>query len=254
MGFGEVLAKLTDKTKVRRARRDLSLFAANHPQAYENLDQDPHISDDLRQELIQKVFGVVPGKLSDIETRIENFFHGHQQRGPRDTKAEKRHLGHVETRYKLVRWLAKLPITPFAAVGMYRSASPLIDDLLSKKLDEQKSELDAMPLSEYQMFSFYGEKQPKNPFHGFHTTRKELIRRLGLGSVDPKSEILYWVHRLVDPQEGHTPTALDVELVSQRYFQPGGKTRPLTGSGSVPEVIHPPIVGTQLTRRIQEAD
>ncbi len=253
MGFEDVFGRLTDKIKVGRARRALSLFASNHPEAHKNLDQDPNISDDLREEMIQEVFGALPGRLTDIETRIESFFHGHQQRGPRDTKAEKRHLGHVETRYKLERRLAKLPMTPFAAVGIYRSASPLIDDLLSKKLDEQKSELDAMPLSEYQMFGFHRQRQPNNPFHGFRTTKKELIRRLGLGSVDPKSEILYWSHRIVNPQEVHTPTALDVELTDQRYFQPGGKTRPLSGRGSVQEVVHPPTVATQLTHRIQEA-
>jgi hypothetical protein len=72
---------------------------------------------------------------------------------------------------------------------------------------------------------------------------------LGLGLTGPDEELLVWEHALQPPQTAHRPTALDAE--AYEYFRPGGKTRPLSGTDGVHEVVHRPIRADQLVARIE---
>jgi len=64
-------------------------------------------------------------------------------------------------------------------------------------------------------------------------------------------ELLLWQHKLEPHQTAHKPTALDAE--SFDYYRPGGKTRPLSGTDGLPEVVHQPVSSNQLAGMIEVA-
>ena len=106
-------------------------------------------------------------------------------------------------------------------------------------------------LSQWIMWSFYQPRRLDSPFLGVSKQQSELIRRLGLGRVDPDEELLHWEHRLEPHQTAHRPTAFDAEAYD--FFRPGGKTLPLSGTGGLHEVVHPPVTGNQLESKIEVA-
>jgi hypothetical protein len=101
------------------------------------------------------------------------------------------------------------------------------------------------------MWSFYQPRALDEPFRGVSKDRSELIRRLGLGLTKPGKDLLLWAHRLEPHQTAHKPTAFDAE--AYEYFRPGGKTRPLSGTDGLYEVVHPPVSSDQLVAQIEKA-
>jgi hypothetical protein len=163
-------------------------------------------------------------------------------------------LGHVHELVKLADWLRD----PDSAL----SASEKLDELrdlirrsgdADRDLERQRKALATDKLARYQMWSFLVEDDP-DAFTALAADRIRLVERLGLGHLkDPRLELVYWMHEL-GATPAFRPTVWDADL-DNPYWRPTGRTEPLDGSGSaagLPEVVHSPIEGGDLTNPISE--
>ena len=226
----------------------LKVFRLQHVQVFINLDTDKQITQSKRQELLEQLL-TAAAYYDVVVSRIVSFCQAHQCLGPPRGTAQRASLGHVEERRKTEKTLASAALPTSGLTRRRRSSALVIDKILRCTLPEQCDLLHGIPLSKYQIWSFYHPLSLDDPFRGIVQRHHELVRKLGLGHVDPSSELLLWAHRLQPEQVAHIPTTFDAEL--NEYFRPVGKTEPLSGSGGLPEVVHPPVNGDQLSHSME---
>lgn len=180
--------------------------------------------------------------------RLQSFCRAHQCAGPADAASISATLGHVTDRraFEGVLTSVRRPTSGLRRQG--RSAGPWLTGILRQGLAVQQKDLAQVPLGTYLMWSFYDVGRPAEPFVQMGKQPAELVRRLGLGQIQRGTELLVWAHRLAPGQTVHVPTVLDAEL--NPAFQPGGKTRPLSGRGGMNEVVHSPVTGALLEEPI----
>ena len=254
MGFREIIKEWRSNghdSKADRAQIALDKLRSRSPQIYENLDTDRHISQAKRKELLEQLITANVNDERVVGNRFVSFSHAHQCRGPKWLATRSIHLGHVEERRKTEETLASVVMPTSGLTRRRRSPSVVIDMILRRSLHDQCVLLGETPLSQYEMWSFYQPQAANDPFCGVSKNAGELVRRLGLGHTDPAEELLLWAHQLDSGQSAYVPTAFDAGLYE--YYRPGGKTKPLAGDGGLHEVVHSPVVGKQLTHRIEKA-
>jgi hypothetical protein len=254
MGFAQILADWRDAAgdaAADHAETALATFRVAHPQVYGNLDGDMHIHESLRQELLRQLVIASSVDREAVTNRVVSFCQAHQCIGPRRAEAERDCLGHVVERERFEKALGSTAVPTSGLRRRGRTLGPVVDEILRRDLAGQRGLLRGVFLSPYVMWSFYDAQCPATPFQGISKHADELVRRLGLGLVHARHDLLVWAYRLRPPQTAHVPTAFDAGL--HKCFRPGGKTQPLAGSGAMDEVVHAPIVGGQLEDRIETA-
>jgi hypothetical protein len=189
-----------------------------------------------------------------MATCVKDFCHKHQCLGPPDHAAQVAWLGHVKARKRFEDLLIGVRNLkgPFTTRRRNRAALS-VDELLRLDLEGQRKRLGRLNLGQFLMWCFYQPEFPRDPFQGVSRSAGELERRLGLADLKANGnrELVFWAHQLREGQTAHVPTAFDAELIVS--FRPGGRTRPHSGGDGVPEVVHRPISGHQLTQSIQAA-
>jgi hypothetical protein len=252
MSFSQLIEQWRSAGKhadANHALAALRTFQAIHPQVFENLDNDAHLKATHRAELLDQFMRIDPADPKAVSGKVESFCRAHEGNGPRQKTAQRSDLGHVHSRSMLNEYLMSAGswTSPFRRKGF--SAGLAIDLILRLDLALQRECLTGIRLSRYQMWSFYQPRAASDPFRGISKETDQLVRRLGLGHAVGPVELVLWTHRLRPHQRASVPTTLDAALY--QYFRPGGKTRPLTGVDGLPEVVHPPVSGDQLTRPIE---
>jgi hypothetical protein len=253
MGFQQILDRWQADGRTTHASHSslaLATFRTTHPQVFANLDEDGNIEQGYREELLGQLLNAHPHDLGVVRSKMESFCRSHQGLGTENAAARHADLGHVEDRSKTERALASVA-RPTSGVTVKDSGALVIDKIVRLDLAGQRRLLKGFWLSKYQMWSFYRPRTRNDPFQGLSLRARSLRRRLGLGQIDPTTPLLLWVHQLRSDQVARTPTTFDSEI--NEFYRPGGKTQPLTGSGGLNEVVHPPVTGDQLTLRIQRA-
>jgi len=234
-----------------RGVRACRAFRRWQPQVYANFNDDQHVSQEMRNRLVRSLESLDSYTKEAIESRVESFCWSgtNQRQGPESPGSRGATFGHVMETGKLrkVFTSTQSPTSAFTPKDQLRLFRDLID---RDNLTQQRAAIGVFP--EYQMFGFFQLPHLHDPFAGVSTKASELRRRLGLGKVDPDEELLHFAYRLRDDQIAHIPTAADADL--DPYFRPGGYTKPLWGDDDgLPEVVHTPIDGSQLQRRIERA-
>jgi hypothetical protein len=214
-----------------------------------NLDTDNQISQAKREELLKQSILVDVKDPGAVEAKVLGYCRAHQCSGGLRATAQGATLGHVEERGRLENTFESTASAKSPLAKKRRTSILFVHELLSKTLAEQQSLLNGKPLSRWIMWSFYQPRRTDTPFHGVSKDKSELIRRLGLGRANRGEDFLLWEHTLETHQTANRPTAFDAEAYD--FFRPGGKTRPLSGSGGLPEVVHPPVTGNQLAAPIE---
>jgi len=225
-----------------------------HSQVFHNLDSDPEVTDDQREQLLDQLVRDQPATPRAALDRFCEFCRqpDNQLRGAPEPAAQSAVLGHVKSRTAWQRYIEGSHGSSARgfATRRRRSAAMTVDDLLRLGVDQQQILLAGRNLSRYSMWSFYQPAHPDSPFSNVTRTYDELKRRLGLGLMaDANAEAVYWAHRLESAQTAHRPTALDA--ADYAFYRPGGRTRPLDGAtDGLPEVVHVPVDGSQLVEPI----
>lgn len=259
MSFTNVLEKWRGSRSTAEAdlaEDILGAFSSEHPQAYDNLDSDPHISDVDRESLLEEWVkrGTTPPV--ELQSMFEDFCrNGKKRAGPPDAVAQASMLGHAMTRRRLEDWFgsAGSPTSP-VTLGTGPPPAPAIDRFLRDDLETQKKKLPRSSLPTYLMWSFYDSSSTDDPFTNTGKGGVALRDRLGLGHVDLSiDDLLSLAHALDDAFEANVPTTFDAE--TSKWFRPGGTTEPLTGAfgEGMPEVVHDPISREDLLQPVREA-
>lgn len=225
------------------------------PNVVQNLRDDPHIADAVREELLAELLGCNPADAASLSATFEAFCrNGKRQIGPRDAIAETSTLGHCMPRSKLEGQIGSTGASASPLKPKWLSPSSVVDRILRSDLDRQRKRLRLIHLSKRQMWSFYDADALDQPFRNVGTSASELRRRLGLGRLDLSAiELLTVVHQLSDDIIPHTPTTFDGQI--SEYYQCGGRSRPLAApyNDGLPEVVHDPVTGGHLAARIETA-
>lgn len=254
MSFDAILADWRSTGRIgdaNHAGTALTTFRASYPQAHDNLDRDPSIGDGLREELLEQLRTAASDNEGVVANRVQTFCRAHQCAGPRQDSLSHTCFGHVVERQAFENSLASCATPTRGLRRGGRAASALVDAVLRRDIRGQRSLLGTVFLKQWLMWSFYDALDPATPFRDVTKHAGELRRRLGLGQVDAGRTLLIWAHRLLAGQSAHLPTAFDAEL--NEFFRPGGKTEPLSGAGAMDEVVHVPVLGSQLEERIEPA-
>ena len=202
--------------------------------------------------MLQLLLGVAVNVAQVVEDCVFNFCRAHQRLGKTNTTAQNAVLGHVEERGKTESTLRSVKLGKTPLTRKTGSTGLFVDRILREPdLAGQQSLLGNCDLSKWIMWSFYQSRKLDDPFCKLPKAKSELVRRLGLRLSKPGVELLLWQHRLEPHQTAHKPTVLDAE--SFDYYRPGGKTRPLSGAGGLPEVVHQPTSSNQLAGVIEVA-
>jgi|GEM_PF-3375161 hypothetical protein len=235
-----------------RAEQALRTFEAKNAQVLLNLDEDRYVSQRLREELLQLLLGVAVNVADVVEGCVFNFCRAHQRLGKVNTTGQNAVLGHVVERGKTESTLRSVKLGKTPLTRKTGTTGLFVDRILRERdLVGQQSLLGNCDLSKWIMWSFYQARKLDDPFYKLPREKSELVRRLGLRLSKPDVELLLWQHKLEPHQTAHKPTALDAE--SFDYYRPGGKTRPLSGTDGLPEVVHQPVSSNQLAGMIEVA-
>ena len=258
MGFAAILADWRSTGRdceADGAETSLKIFREKHAQAYANLDDDWSIGDEVRKELLKRLLAVASDDEPVVSKCVQSFCWAHQLKGTVRNELNGTCFGHVEDRRNFE---ASLGSCEKEGDGLSRGgedASALVEHVLRQDVAGQKSLLGSEHLSQRIMWSFYDSSDSSEPFHALPKCASELRRRLGLGHVPPRCELLVRSHHLRpdrDPKQApRLPTPLDAEL--NEWFRLGGKTHPLSGADALDEVVHDKILGDQLKDRIETA-
>jgi hypothetical protein len=235
--------------EVRCCEQACATLRTKYCSVLKNLDSDPHIEDSLREELLKQFLTVEPTSLGAVESKFQSFCRAHQEMGAvLSLEVQRSVFGHVTTRAKL---RARLEIHCQRSGFVLRGATASISALLRRPAAYQSRILKYVKISEYQMWSFYNQRHPDNPFGRASRKAADLRRRLGLGQLSQIEDLIWFTHRLLEHQRARIPTVFDAEL--NEHFVPGGRTHPLKGKSGLSEAVHPPISGDQIIGAIQEA-
>ena len=232
----------------------LDLLTRADVQVFQNLDSDPEVTDDQREQLLDHLLRDQPTTPQAARDRLCEFCRqgDHQLSGASEPAAQSAVLGHVKSRTAWQRYVESSHGSSARgfATRRRRSAAMTVDDLLRLGVDQQQRLLAGRTLSRFNMWSFYQSAHPNSPFRNVTRTYDELKRRLGLGLMaDANAEAVYWAHRLASGQTAHRTTALDA--ADYAFYRPGGRTQPLDGANDgLPEVVHVPVDGSQLVEPI----
>ncbi len=238
-------------------------FDADPDRVFNNMDSDALIPDVpsadratsrlemLDDPLMTALPATATGK--EVKDAAVGFCRAHKQEGPDDPVAQGHVLGRVWPFAKL-DGLLKLK----AKVRSLRMGSGLRVLVKNRNLAEQRAMLATAPLGEQLMWSFYHPTDRDNPFRSLGGGSDSMADRLGLGEDwSAKHDLVKWGHRLPLGMTAHTPTAWDGGADNPYWF-PGGRTRPLSADGGgskdpaigpddgLPEVVHDPVMGSQL--------
>ncbi|HZF07894.1 MAG TPA: hypothetical protein VFE33_03800 [Thermoanaerobaculia bacterium] len=249
---------LVDELKAAVRRPEYHLVP---DQAFENLESDPQIPDEpvagspaSRREFVNHLRANAQDRSEGCLLHGRAFCRAHQRRGQETGNGMI--LGHVQELSKLADWLhdAREDLSP-------KQVQDLLRDLVSSKADpavrlqEQREKSQKPTLTRYQMWSFLTD-DGRRPFQAISPRRAELLNFLGLGSIPPEAEVVYWTHSLPAGMAAQRPTVWDTDL-DNPYWRPTGRTEPLDGSGSTngfPEVVHPSVGVADLIDPIGSAE
>lgn len=233
-------------------------YQRNPHQVYDSMDGDPLIGalpeggrPASRRELLRRV-SVHRASPSEIPGEVVAFCRANLQQGPGPAAPGLRVLGRVQSLASLANAIAD----PSSGLSR-RHAEALVRDLVAgagdpaAKLARQKSDLAGKALSRYPMWC-YSPADSRSPFLDIGATREEAVTVLGLGYFaydEPAAELVRWAHALPAPVRAHQPTAWDAGATpGSVYWRPGGSTYRLDREEyGVPEVVHDPITGDDLT-------
>ncbi len=241
----------------RPGQRVLHLLTQADAHVFENLDTDPEVADDQREQLLDHLLQAQPTAPQGALDHLCEFCRqpDKQLSGAPEPAAQSDALGHVKSR---TAWQLYIEGSHGSSARGFatrrrRSAAMTVDDLLRLRVDQQQKLLAGRNLSRYNMWSFYQTAHPDSPFSNVTRTYDELKRRLGLGLMaDANAEAVCWAHRLESGQTARRATALDA--ADYAFYHPGGRTQPLDGaSDGLPEVVHVPVDGSQLVEPITTA-
>ena len=251
MSFADVLIAWRESGRSEQAElveRACAIFNERYGKILINIDTDIFINDLQRERLLNQLLTVNPTSITAVESKILSFCQSHQGFGPEIRIQENLVLGHIMPRAKLQK---RLEIHTQESGFVLGASAATVASLLRKDYQNQKRMIRFVYFSDFHMWSFFSDRSPADPFHVVSIKSDALRRRLGLGHLGPSEELLYFAHMLRPDQKAKVPTAFDAGL--NTYFRPGGRTQPLTGRRGVSEAVHPPILGNQITCRIQEA-
>jgi hypothetical protein len=237
-------------------------YLRNSHQIYDNMDSDPLIGSlpetgrpASRIQLLHHVSGhrANPAVIYD---NVVLFCRANLQQGPVISPAGAATLGRVQGMRSLINAVAH----PASSLSL-RNAEALVRDVVggvadsTVKLAKQKFELAGKTLSRYQMWC-YPAADTLNPFREIGSTRSEAVNILGLGYYacdKPSEEIVRWAHALPVSILAHTPTAWDAAADKGNvHWRPGGSTYRLDRDDfGLPEVVHAPVKGEDLTAPIE---
>ncbi len=230
---------------------------SEHSQVYSNLNNDNAIDDasagltvHLREELLNQLLTTKSPRLDPVpaKNKLTSFFQAHQELGNSVDNHESLILGHVFPMSKLEKvWIRH------ARLGLASTMTAIpASSLLTLSARAQKKCLRPLCFHDYNTFSFYRQRLRTKPFQGVSTKAISLRRRLGLGE-SPSGESLVWFSHQIgkDGNKVRNPTALDAGWYE--FYRPGGRTRPLYGTGGLPEAVHPPVHGKHLQSAMRPA-
>lgn len=232
----------------------LDLLTRADVQVCQNLDNDPDVKDEQREQLLDHLLQAQPTTPQAALDSLSRFCYlpENQLGGAPEPTAQSAALGHVKSRTAWQRYIESSHGSSARgfATRRRRSAAMAVDNLLRMSVDQQRTLLAGRNLSRYNMWSFYQSAHPDSPFTNVARTYDELKRRLGLGLMtDENAEAIHWAHRLEPAQTAHRTTALDA--ADYAFYRPGGRTQPLDGANDgLPEVVHAPVDGSQLAEPI----
>ncbi len=232
-------------------------YRRNPHQIFDNMDSDPQIGDlpeadkpASRIELLE-VAAVHRADQAEMRDEAVLYCRSHQQEGPPYPDAANITFGRVNRFRSLVNAIADSD----SALGVHR-AEALLRDVIhdappATRLERQRSSLAGRILGSRQMWC-YPAGDAANPFAEIGNSRIEAVNVLGLGwyAYDaPDDELVRWAHMLPDAIGAYLPTAWDAD--DSVYWRPGGRTYRLDRDDyGVPEVVHNPVAGDNLTAPI----
>lgn len=230
-------------------------YKRNPFQIYDNMDSDPHIGalpeaekPASRIELLKRV---AAHRADQARMRDEAviFCGEHPQEGPSFPDAATTTFGRVNSFPSLVNAVADQDssLSRSRAEALLRDV--IHDAAPATRLERQRLALSGKTLSLYQMWC-YPAGDPQKPFTEIGTIRSEAVNVLGLGCFADDAELLRWAHTLPGGITAHLPTAWDAG--DYACWRPGGRTYRLDSDDyGVPEVVHRPITGDNLTAPIE---
>ena len=230
-------ARGRDPKRVGRRWKD---FEKVRPKEAEHLEQEPRFV----QALWFQLFDRMHKKPAWAEV-IADFCHKHQKLGnPLPASDPPRWFGRAAWGEEWFGW-ARRGVVPVSGLAM------TLDALLGMDLAGQQWMLSEAQLSQRLMWACYQKGYTHAPWRAVNTGRNPLLNRLGMPDK-PGQRLIYWTHELPPGVIAHAPTALDA--VDKEKWAPGGRTKPLNGSGiGLPEVVHDRIKGDWLRKPIRPA-
>jgi hypothetical protein len=237
-------------------------YLPNPSQVYENKDTDPLINPTVtasgpasRVELLQHLQNV-PSDAPSVRSGVVVFCRDNLQQGPDRIATTGTSLGHVKRFDSLVAAVSSANGT----LGLARSRD-LLQSLLvdtgdaNRNLARQQTRLATTFLSQYPMWC-YPASDTGDPHRAVGATAAEAVNCLGLGFIQgdrPSGRLVRWTHTVPDGTKVCRPTAWDAgSTPGNVYWRHGGWTHRLDGSGpGVPEFVHFPVTGQQLSSAIE---
>ena len=255
-------ASLNGISTILRAALEQPGYGRNPHQVYDNMNSDPLIGaqpeagePESRSELLLHVKSHRANP-SAVPDEVVLFCRANLQQGPASSSSGTLILGRVQSLVSVANAIADQ-----SSALSQSHAEALVRDLVadgvntSAKLAKQKLDLAGKALSQYQMWCFL-PADPQRPFGELGTSRSEAVNVLGLGYFafdDPAAELVRWAHVLPDTVPAHRPTAWDAGATRGNvHWRPGGRTYQLERDDcGVPEVVHAPIKGEDLSAPIE---